>query len=122
MAVAPLVHAADEESTLSIAATIVESITLGIVGCCDDLVLQNAGCRRGPDAATERDDKSAVRTQRKRADRLRHRKHRVGAGCRIESVQRGCIDVDPIERLFGDGPYRTFAEIGLGVERACEGA
>src|ERR1700674_5356562 len=90
----------------------------GVVGRGGALALGSPLSIDKPDSVTERPDESAARPQRKTSDRLRHRPRAVGATRGIEAVKRRCVDVDPIQRLLVDRPYRTLAQAGLDVEHA----
>src|SRR5437660_1245693 len=83
--------------------------------CRRDLAFERAIRRRGPDATSQRGDESAGAAKREAADRLGHRHRRVETRCGFETMERGGIDVDPIENLLQGRPCRALAQTRTGV-------
>ncbi len=119
--VAPLVHRADEEAALRVAAPVVEAVVRGVERRAGDRRPQVALPVGEVQPVAQRDDEPAALAQGEAPDRRRHRHRRVAAGRGVEAVQRRGVDVDPVQHRFVDRPHRTLAEARAGVEHATEG-
>src|SRR6185312_13194852 len=115
-----LLHRADEEAPLQVAAAIVEAMCRRIVGRGGNALLHAAVAIGEPHAVAQRDDEAAAAAQREGADRRGHRHRRNGPARRVEPMERRCVDVDEVQHLLVDAPHRGFTERRAAIERARE--
>src|SRR5581483_10714010 len=63
---------------------------------------------------------SATAAQGEAADRFRQVHHRVAGAHRIEPIERGRVDVDPIQHALDERPHRSFAEARPRIENTAK--
>ena len=110
----------DPEPPLPVRPPVVEA-HLRIVGFQIEDTVDGAGREvHERDAGLHAGDQAAALAEREAADAFWHRPRPARAGGRLQALDRGPVDVDPVERLLALVPARRFSDDEALVDHAAE--